>query len=88
MGSYFRLRHFGYRLHDGQRFLFGRFLVIRSVRALWINPADNPALLVLNVVIPAGVAFDLPRSLEGLEEPIPFVRHYWTLAILSAKIKT
>jgi hypothetical protein len=47
----------------------------------------TPAIFVLDTVISAGVALDLPRSREGLKYPVPFVCHGWTLATLSAKIK-
>jgi hypothetical protein len=33
------------------------------------------------------VVDDLPRPFKALEYPVPFIRHSWTLATLSAKIK-
>jgi hypothetical protein len=62
--------------------------VVLGVLALQIYPADHAAIPVLDAVISTGVALDLPGPLEGLKYPVPFVSHDWTLATLSAKIKS
>jgi len=60
--------------------------MVLGIGALGIDPADHAAFLALNEIIPAGGVLNLPRPLEDLEYPVRFVRHGWTLAILSAKI--